>query len=226
MTLEPIVFFDLVIGIFILSVALIFLVFSYSKTVQKIHSYRREDEHLKSQMHKKADEIIEEARQKANKILADAHFIEDKERLAFNENLHASSTNQIKDFEKVSQDFLKAYQNELDIIKGNTIQVLKNISKDIEKDTLFEIKDFKEILKKDTFASQKIVEEKIEDAYKRVEKEIENYKKERLQRVEENIYKTLQEVSKLVLGKTLSLQDHENLIIDALNQAKKENAIV
>lgn len=225
MTLEPIVFFDLVISIFILSLALIALVFYYGKTIHKIHSLRREEEHLKGQMHKKADEIIEEARQKANKIVREAEFVEDKEKLAFNESLNASSINQIKDFEKVSQDFLKTYRNELDLIKSQTIQVLKNISKDIEKHTLFEIKDFMEILKKETFASQKIVEQKIEKDYSEAKGAIEAYKAEKLKIIDNDIYKILQTVSAVVLGKTLSLQDHENLIIDALNQAKKEKAL-
>lgn len=225
MTLEPIVFFDLVISILILSLALIALVFYYGKTIHKIHSYRREEEHLKLQMHKKADELLEEARQKANNIIREAEFVKDKEKLAFNESLNASSINQIKDFEKVSQDFLKTYRNELDLIKSQTIQVIKNISKDIEKHTLFEIKDFKEILKKETFASQKIVEQKIEKDYNEAKGAIEAYRAEKLKIIDNDIYKILQKVSMLVLGKTLSPQDHENLIIESLNQAKKEKAL-
>jgi len=225
MSIEPIVFFDLVISIFILSLALVGLVFYYGKTIHKIHSYRREEEHLKLQMHKKADEIIEEARQKGNNILSQAHSNYDKEESAFRESLRASYANQIKDFEKVSQDFLKTYQNELDLIKIQTIQVLKNISKDIEKHTLLEINDFKDILKKETFASQKIVEQKIEKDYEEAKKGVDAYKAEKLKIIDNDIYKILQTVSMLVLGRTLSQQDHENLIIDALNLAKKEGAL-
>lgn len=225
MSFEQLVFFGLLFSIFILSLALIAIVALYSKTVKKMHLYQREEQHLKAQMHKKADEIIEEAREKANKIIKEAHFIKNDAQDAFGKSLDIASQNQIKDFGKVASDFRESYKKELDLVKNEATEIVKKIAKDIERDTLNDLKDFKEILKKETFASQKIVEAKIEEDYKRAEQEVEAYKKERLKGVEDHIYLVLQEVSKLVLGKALSVEEHERLIIDALDNAKAQGII-
>ncbi len=43
-----------------------------------------------------------------------------------------------------------------------------------------------------------------------------------LKKAEEEIYKILETVSKLTLGKSIPLGDHEQLIIEALEKAKKD----
>lgn len=225
MILEQLVFFGLLVTIFILSFALIVIVVSYGKMMKKIHFYQKEEQGLKKQMHDKADEIIEEAREKAHKIISEAHFTKNKAKDAFEQSLSVASQNQIKDFENVSQDFLNLYKKELNLIKSQTAEIVRKMSKDVEKDILKDLKGFKEILKKETIASQKIVGEKIEEDYKNVEQEVQVYKKEQLKKVEDHIYSVLQAVSKLVIGRALSTEEHERLIIDALNRAKTEGVI-
>jgi hypothetical protein len=51
---------------------------------------------------------------------------------------------------------------------------------------------------------------------------MEDYKNQELQKVESGIYELLENVSKLVLGKALSLSGHEELIEKSLKEAKKE----
>lgn len=225
MSIEPIVFFDLVISLTILTGALVTLVISYSRMLKKFHSLQKEEEHLKLQMHKKSLDVLEEARGQATKIITNAHFTADMSKVDFNDKLAAASISHIKDFENASSELLKIYQKELNALKENTIITVKNISKDIETNTVEDLRDFEEVLKRETFASQKIVEEKIEETYKETQKEIEAYKAAEIKRVDDRIYKLLQTVSKLVLGKAISLQDHEQLVIEALDKAKKEGIL-
>ena len=53
-------------------------------------------------------------------------------------------------------------------------------------------------------------------------KEVQYYKQEQIKKIDNEIYKILQNVSMLVLRKTIPLEDHEQLILDALNKAKEE----
>jgi len=232
MTLEPIVFFDLVIATVVLAATLGVLVVSYVKTLEKFKilqetrlTWQKKESDIESEAHKKAVLILQEARSKATKIISEASASQDLLKKTFEEQLKAASLDQAKKLETISEDFLKAYQTTLADLKGNNIKTVSNISKDIEDSTKSELEDFKEILRKETFASQKIVEGKIEEDYKIVEKELETYKAERLKKIEEEIYNIIQNVSKEVLGKTLSLQEHEQLVIDALEKAKKEGAL-
>lgn len=218
------IFFPLIISVIATGGALLMLAVSHLKMLKKYNLLLKEENHLKHE-HKKELEILEDARKKAAKIIGDAHFVDNNAKNQFQEQLKTVSLNAIKDFEKTSGDFLKAYRKELEDLKLNTVKIVNSITKDIESDTLSELKDFKEILKKETYASQKIVEQKIEKDYEEAKKAIDAYKAEKIKVIEDDIYKVLQTVSVLVLGKALSLQDHENLIIDALNQAKRERII-
>ena len=225
MTLEPIVFFDLIIAIFILSLSLGAIVISYTKTVRKLYDLHKEKSAAQKEMLKKSDHILEEAREKALKIISGANLFDDSTRKLFDQELKRISEGQIKTLEKLSYDLLNVYQKELADLKEHNIKTMNIISKDIENSTIADLNDFREILKKETFASQKIVESKIEEDYKTTQKEIEDYKLERIKKVEDKIYEIIKNVSTLVLAKSINLDEHEQLVIDALNKAKQEGGL-
>jgi len=66
---------------------------------------------------------------------------------------------------------------------------------------------------------------RLKEEYQKKEKELELYKVEALKKIDDQIYNVIQNISNEVLGKSISLQDHEQLIIDALEKAKKEGAL-
>lgn len=225
MIIEPVLFFILLTGTIALSIAIIILIASYAAIVKKHNLLLKEKDHLKLQEHKKELQILEDARTKAARILADAHFVDNNAKNEFQEQLKTVSLNEVKDFEKVAVTLLEAYKKELEDLKENTIKIASNITKDIESNTEGELKDFKDILTKETYASQKIVEQKIEEQYAQTEKEIQAYKTQRIKKVEDEIYNVIQNVARIVLGKAISLQDHEQLVIDALNKAKEKSVL-
>ena len=90
MPIEPIVFFDLGLAIFILSVVLGPLVISYVKNLQKFQIRQKakatsdvaaakfdlEQEDIKSQAREQASLILEDAKEKALKIISDANLFQ------------------------------------------------------------------------------------------------------------------------------------------------------
>ncbi len=228
MSIEPIVFFDLVIATVVLAATLGVVIHSYVKTIEKFKilqetrlTWQKKESDIENQAHKKASLILQDARNKGIKIISEANVSQDLLKKAFEEELKKVSLDQGKEIKTISEELLKVYQKELTDLKQNNIKIISNISKDIESSTRAELEDFKEILKKETFASQKIVEGKIEQDYQIVEKKLQAYEAERIKKIEDHIYNIIQNVSKEVLGKTLSLQEHEQLVIDALEKAKR-----
>jgi len=57
------------------------------------------------------------------------------------------------------------------------------------------------------------------------EKNIEDYKKEKLKEIDQKIYLILGEIAKKTLGKTVDLSTHEELVVQALEKAKKERIL-
>ena len=220
MIIDPLVFFDMVIALFVVSVALAAMAVSYSHMLKKFNTYQKEADDLMNQLHKKESDLLEDARIKAGKIVEDANK-KAAQIIGESNNLNTQSTKMLGEaldtllkhqtsyFEKVSADFLEAYKKELDGLKQKNIEIVRNISNDIKEDTINEIKDFDDVLQKETFAAQKIVEEKIEKEYSSAQKNVEDYKNEMLTKAEEEIYKILETVAKLTLGKSIPFAEHE-----------------
>ena len=84
----------------------------------------------------------------------------------------------------------------------------------LEKATEGEVKDF-----------GKDIDQEIASQINRSKQEIEEYKKEKLAHVDEAVVNIIKQASEEILGKTISLRDHQALIIEALEKAKKEHFI-
>lgn len=233
MEIDPIIFFDLVIALFVLSIAVSVLAVSYSVILRKLVSHQKKFDDLVIQINQKeADllassrktgaEIIEDATKKAQGIISDSQNLNSESRKLLDESLQTLIKHQTSYFEKASQDFLEEYKKELNSLKENSVKIAQNTSKAIEEDTKREIEDFDNVLARETFASQKIVEEKIEDDYAKAQKEVQDYKNEMLKKIDSRIYKILENISKAAIGRSIPLAQHEKLIIEALEKAKKD----
>lgn len=229
MNVTPIIFFDMVASILILAIALIVIVICLYRITKTLHA----NPNIRDESFQKNADILEEARIKAVKMIDDANNqaldIVNKVTLStdvvsenFKEDLLRISSIQIKEFEKATSNFTSLYSQVLQDLKTKNIEIFQNISKDIEVNTNEEIKNFKESMQKLTTLSQKEVRKKIDIDYEISKKEIEAYKKEELQKIDSGIYELLEKMSKLVLGKALSLSEHEDLIEKSLEKAKKE----
>lgn len=65
-------------------------------------------------------------------------------------------------------------------------------------------------------------QEQIQVTSAEANRQVEEYKNSKLKLVDEQVKKIVEKTSRDILGKTLSLEDHEQLIKNALEQAKKE----
>lgn len=231
MNITPIIFFDLVASILILSLALAIVVFYLSRITKNLHT----NSGIKDESFQKNANLLEEARAKAIKIIDDANsqaidivskvtLTADVASESFKEDLARASSIQIKEFEKATSDFTTLYFQILRDLKTKNIEVFQNVSKDIESNTMDEVKNYKESMQKLTTLSQKEVRRKIDSDYAIFKKEIEIYKKEELEKIDSEIYELLEKIAKKVLGKALNLSEHENLIEESLEKAKKEGA--
>ncbi len=233
MTIDPVIFFDIIAAVFILSLALLAMAVSYSHLLRKLSSNQKKyndilneinqkDADLLKDARQKASDMIEEAGKKAQQIISDSQTLSQDARKMLDEALETLIKHQTSYFEKVSLDFLEEYKKQLDSLKGRTIQIAQNASNAIEEDAQKELRDFDDILAKETFSAQKIVEGKIEEEYSSVQTQVEEYKKEMFRKVDEEIYKILENISKLAIGKNIPMSMHEELIIEALEKAKKD----
>jgi hypothetical protein len=233
MLIDPlaIIFFTLTVSV--LAGVIFFLAREYSKTSQRLHELEKANNNIQSQLsqqpvklleeaHQKAQEIIELANKQATEILASSKVYENNSNQALKDKLSMLEKQQENVFTKASDDMKVAYQNMITQIQEQDINTLKTMTKEIESDVAADFKEFRDILEKETINSEKIVKEKIDEEYLSIEKDLENYKKQKYQKIDEDIYKILYRVSEMVLNEGISYDKHKELVIDALETAKKE----
>lgn len=145
---------------------------------------------------KQFEEISREIQSKSSEALREL-VNESKTRVT---NLDQEIQKEISELNKISSDAQ-------DLLLQGTKEVTNKLSQD---------------LSKEIFQAYKSVEGNLNQQIVDMKKEVENYKEEKLRDVDEKIYQILGKVAKKTMGKTVDLSTHEELVMEVLEKAKKE----
>lgn len=94
----------------------------------------------------------------------------------------------------------------------------EDVLKQLEMIPESEMEEFKTILQKETLSAQKILGDRISELFVEAEKQAAEYKQQRINEVKEQLESVTADVLEEVIGKKLSRQDHEKLVMNALEQ--------
>ncbi len=219
--------------IFLLSATLSVLIGFYVRLLNEVQEDKKDIERLKDTMHHKAellvsqakdqaDEIVREANAKSQNILAATPEFINKARDEMQQTLSLLAKEEIGLFEKDAKELLEIYRTTLSATKTQAVGSLSNVMKDIDTEAQTLLQDFKGKLGEATTSSQKVLSDKILAEFQSAHDEVEKYKKGQIEKVNNSLLQTLMTLSKEVLGKTINSQEQENLIMQALEQAKLE----
>jgi len=167
-------------------------------------------------------DIIKKANQEAQKILGSTEFLTEDTKAQFEQRINELSTQQVRVLEDTSREIMGLYKGVLEKEKQEGLESLKNIAEDIEEGALQELGEFKQTLEEETIESRKKVEEKIKSDFDLMEQELQEYKAAKLHELEDSIYGLIEKITLEIIGKSLSVQDHEDLVRIALDRAKHD----
>lgn len=148
--------------------------------------------------------ILQDASTEASQILTGTQFVSTNSKAAIDQALQKMVTDLEQEAGGTAKDFMTSYQTSLKQIAVQSLTDFQNVVKGLQDDLQKQIKDFHD------------------NMMPTVEKELEAYKMARVKQAEQSVTHVVQKVSQEVLNKTLSLDDHQNLIIDSLEKAKRE----
>lgn len=209
-----------------IAVSYIFLLIKFSKSEKdKVFLQSKIRDHtgeILQQSHEKASRIIQEATKKADTIIRRAEFLNEEVRTQFTSSLKEMSKKQEELFDKRSEDVVGLYEKFIKDLRSDTEEQFKIISKDMENHSLVVIGEFRDALESERILMHKQVEAKVEEEYKKIQKHIEDYKLDQIQKVDKQVFNILHALTRNVLGRSLSLRDHEDLVQKALVQLKVE----
>ncbi len=221
----------------LLAVVLLAIGFSYAKTVRRLSDAEKERDALNAQMQEKTTAILDEARLRAIRIIQDANSkaqqiisssaeLDEQSKQSLATKLEELSKEESERFGKSSEDISKMYEAMLQKLREEHINLLQNMAKDIEKQAISEIDQFKSMLEKDTVGRQKDLQERIDQEYVAIRSELAKYKAARMKKIDDTIYQVLQTVALEIIGKSITLEDQQKLVMDALSQAKSDLAVI
>lgn len=211
------------------TILFIWATLSLKRLQQKIREIKEEEEKRWQDATDKAQkdyqEIIETANKKAQEITLRATQISHESVVNLQNSLGEMLQNQQDYFKEISSAVSKKQDEEINKINDEHIKMLVNIYKDIENSAKADFTKYKEAVQKQTFEAEKMAEQRIEEDYEKLKIEIADLRQKKLQELQSNIDNIILNISKDVIGKSLNLSDHQDLIIKALEEAKKEEIL-
>ncbi len=232
LTPSTIYFLSIIILLFILFVVIVFLIFFMFLEVSSTET-EKSARKVKENAYNKAFSLIEDARNtslkvmqdaqaKAQQILADSTSFSVASKNVLSKDLQDVASKQLSTFDTVSSQLLSEYKSALETQEKKNISTLEGMSTELKGELLHEVDEFKDILHRETIESQQMVDQKISSEFKKLEEEINAYKARQLHNIDDKVYKILAQISKDVFGKVLTIEDHQDIILKALEKAKEQ----
>lgn len=218
-------------------VANIFLLMAFaaigSAFLSRMRTSSGELERQKREAHEKAELLLENARKDSLRIVEEANkkageLLQTTQ--AVKNTFESEVTSHLKDFSEKEKDrivdaskqMIDAYRQMLESTKQQYGSTMASTAKEMASEAQKSIHIFGEFLKEQTVRYEGSLHEQIEAGFMSTQKEISDYKRESLRKVEDAIYRILNFVSKSVLGHALNLEDQQDLVVRALDEAKKQ----
>lgn len=102
------------------------------------------------------------------------------------------------------KDVTTSYQSSLKQLTANSLSGFENVTNELELEMQKQIKDFRQSI------------------LTKMEGEVEQYKAAKVRRIDQASVVLVQRIAQEVLNKSLTIEDHENLVLKSLEKAKKE----
>ncbi len=172
---------------------------------------------------KQAKKQIQEATDQAGHIIKEALTLKDTIAQDLEKSYQQLLSHHQKNTEQALRDLevqqLKLLEQTRDEYKSTTTTILKEFHEKGEQILAV----FADTMKEEVIKAHIGVEEKIDTEYSQIKKEIADYKQHQIDTIRQSVKDIVSSVSQEVIAQTISTDDHEKLVIDALERAKKEH---
>ncbi len=177
---------------------------------------------LVDQAHVASLAIIEETNRRAKELLNETRVAKEALDAGMTQALREFSEKESERMREMSADLTKAHADTVESMRREYGRTAEDAIKGMADAARGSIRQFEESLKDQTTRYEGILKQQVQDGFMSAQKDITDYKRKSLQRVEQGIYHILNLVTKSVLGKALSLEDQQDVVIHALDEAKEQ----
>jgi hypothetical protein len=152
----------------------------------------------------KERKILEDATNEANQIITETEYVSQASKDSIDAALEQMKKDIKNETTAAAHGFRSSYQHELKQLTDQSLNDFQNISKELQEGLHKQVAEFHNTM------------------LPALEKELDGYKQARIKQTEQMIKGIIQKVSQEVLNKSISMDDHQKLLIDSLDKAKRE----
>lgn len=231
--METLILYILSFVLAVLGIGIIVFGYLYAALLSKYNQLQKQNLYLRFHVQEKSLQKVNKAKERSLEIIADAAMqaealLQQAELFKSENTEHTKSaiselkSKQKEALLKASDDLRREFDEAIKHLQEEDINLLRNITKDIENIASENIKTFENRLQAETVGQQLKVDEQIKEAFLKANQTIEDYKKEKMTELDARITALVIAVTKDVIKKELDNDDHRSFILSALQKAKQE----
>jgi len=118
-----------------------------------------------------------------------------------------------------------SYDQAFLIISENITKTFNSMPTDVKKQVEVEVAKLVSVIEADMSTLQTALQASLKQPFEEAQREADTYKKERIKQFEGNLFSILSDISREVLRKELTSEEHEKLVLKALEEKKIEGGI-
>ncbi len=161
-------------------------------------------------------------------INTNAKFLADTEKQIqllqdrFKESLEKIIANDSLMIENTSNNIIKYYQDTVNSLTLNYNLNSQKLAETLNQELKKRIEDLTNIVAAQSEESKKVFNSEIQKDLVVIKKDLAVYSKEKFKEVDAKVYQIISETAKNTVGKVINMVDHQELVMQALDEAKKD----
>lgn len=217
------IFFVIMGTLVLLEVIALYMIYSYFKLLRSYDEVMKRQRSLETTVRERSEKLLDAAQDQAQAIVLQANSKAQGIITAagsFNQDTQAKIDSALAKF---LTEEMAVYQQMFENVRTQTAQGIQAMHKSVEAQAIEQLSISSKQFALAMSDAQKKAQERLERAYLVAEEEIGNYKKQRLEYLAQMTAQFLQTAAQRLLKKTLTAQQQQTLVMEALNEAKREN---
>jgi exonuclease VII large subunit len=166
---------------------------------------------------------MQEAIVKARETLVNTEYIREDFIKELESNLNKVGIQLQENLKQQSTEMASQYNNLLKDVRNDYLKQSEKQAEEFEKAAEAELTEFQKDLKKQTVNSEQEIESQVKLRFDQIQQELEAYRAEQMKKIAAQTNSILEDVTRKVLGQGLNLSEQEQLVMDSIETAKKEN---
>lgn len=226
MNVEPTVIFYVTLFILIiLEGIVIYLIWSYYKLLRSYDKVMSKQREMEQNIAQRTKEILEAAEQQASSIVATANTKASQlitQSQGFDQQTQGVIQGALQTF-LVEQT--RVYKQTFETMRADVLKYAQELNVAYRQRAEMEIRQVNEAFSKEMQQTSKMAQMSLAEAYRKVEAEVESYKKHRVVTVDHQLKELMKRVAVEVLHNSIEITNQEQLIAEALDEARKDHII-